>query len=222
MARCSECKCCEAQSGFDLCVFCEDKVACPGRLRQVTPLPVPKVVLVNNVKAPAGKASARVVNPKSPWRGPAKLYFKGASVIADQTKQKEQTITMPTKKPRLCSCGCGTPLTNRHPYIKGHNKPKEDGQRVKQGLCACGCGEPAKSNRSPYIKGHNPNAKRKTKNAKPARPVASTASSLRDSDSTPRPGVATICVTETNLDNFWSKLSLEEKAALYQQQLENA
>jgi hypothetical protein len=39
---------------------------------------------------------------------------------------------------------------------------------------------------------------------------------------TPATGIATICVTEAHMDNFWSKLSLEEKANLFQRQLEGA
>ena len=89
--------------------------------------------------------------------------------------------------------------------------------------CTCrpGCTEIAKSNASPYAKGHNPNKKAKAKTKR----VARRASPTRKKAATrvkQNSGVATICVTETNLDNFWAKLSLEEKAALYQQQLENA
>lgn len=35
-------------------------------------------------------------------------------------------------------------------------------------------------------------------------------------------GVATICVTEAHLDSFWAKLSLEEKAQIFERQLEGA
>lgn len=35
-------------------------------------------------------------------------------------------------------------------------------------------------------------------------------------------GIATICVTEAHMDNYWSKLSLEEKANVFQRQLESA
>lgn len=38
----------------------------------------------------------------------------------------------------------------------------------------------------------------------------------------PAAGVAMICVTEANLDNFWAKLSLDEKAAIFARQLEGA
>src|SRR5579859_5150678 len=30
---CTRCKCCRAQEGFDLCVFCEDGKICPGQVR---------------------------------------------------------------------------------------------------------------------------------------------------------------------------------------------
>lgn len=61
--------------------------------------------------------------------------------------------------------------------------------------------------------------------ARRGRPKATTGS--RRSEPTPprktaakATGVVTICVTEANLNNFWNALSLEEKAELYQRQLE--
>jgi len=47
----------------------------------------------------------------------------------------------------------------------------------------------------------------------------------RNSVSRPAPksnGIATLCVTEQHLDSFWMRLTLEEKANLFQRQLEGA
>ena len=46
------------------------------------------------------------------------------------------------------------------------------------------------------------------------------ASPPRKSIAKPNGAVATICVTESNLDAFWAKLSIEEKADLFSKQLE--
>ena len=90
-------------------------------------------------------------------------------------------------------------------------------------LCICkpGCTEIAKSNASPYAKGHNPNVmgtrpKRSSRKSKASPPRKTNAKRV------PAKSIATICVTEENLDSFWNRLSLEEKANLFQRQLEGA
>jgi|GEM_PF-5299631 hypothetical protein len=83
--------------------------------------------------------------------------------------------------------------------------------------CACGCGQQTTTNRSPFVRGHNPDAKNfsgKSKSTPPRKIVATPVAQPS--------GIATICVTEANLDSFWSRLSLEEKANLFQRQLEGA
>jgi hypothetical protein len=53
-----------------------------------------------------------------------------------------------TQPPRLCVCGCGTPV--RHRWAKGHNRRgavvvvPEPWDGVQK-FCACGCGEPVRS-----------------------------------------------------------------------------
>lgn len=91
-------------------------------------------------------------------------------------------------------------------------------------ICQCkpGCTEIAKSNASPYAKGHNPNLKKKE-----ARPSARKSRATPPRKTIAKPaqqanGIATICVTSANLDAFWMRLSLEEKANLFQRQLEGA
>jgi hypothetical protein len=124
---------------------------------------------------------------------------------------------------KQCACGCGQEVhpDSKWAYIKGH-KPKP----VKnKRLCACGCGTPL-VNRHPYIKGHAPNQKKpRAKSHAPrttATPPRKTVAKPVIGVSTPATGVATICVTEQHMDHFWSKLSLEEKANLFQMQLEGA
>jgi hypothetical protein len=124
---------------------------------------------------------------------------------------------------RVCACGCGTelPQDGKFEYVRGH---KTKGDKPKR-VCACGCGRPL-VNRHPYIKGHNPDAKKTS--ARPRSPRNGKdykASPPRNSvsRSAPKPnGIATLCVTEQHLDSFWMKLTLEEKANLFQRQLEGA
>lgn len=99
-------------------------------------------------------------------------------------------------------------------------------KKSEQRVCACGCGTPIWG-RWPYIKGHGQNPPRETggrKSAKKTR-AASRVSPPRKNAATPSPkptGVAMICVSESHLDSFWAKLSLEEKAQIFERQLEGA
>ena len=89
-------------------------------------------------------------------------------------------------------------------------------------LCKCGCGTPLKS-RWPFIKGHgkqpplHTRAKGKAARGKAAdHPAARSRAITRSGNS----AVATLCVSESHLDNYWMKLSLEEKTAIVQKHLE--
>ena len=73
------------------------------------------------VPRPADKSTARKTATQRPRRtGPLDDYAEAGARIAARFPAK-------TKKgkpmPRFCSCGCGTELKGRWPYIKGHNKP---------------------------------------------------------------------------------------------------
>jgi hypothetical protein len=133
------------------------------------------------------------------------------TVGKDRPEEKEMT---PMAK-KLCACGCGTELKadSVWDYVKGHRTKPEKKKR-----CACGCGT-SLVNRHPYIKGHNPDEK-KGAAAPGSKPTPPRNSAARVE--TPITGIATICVTEAHMDSFWSKLSLEEKANLFQRQLEGA
>jgi hypothetical protein len=234
-AHCSECKCCEAQPSMaadpkPLCIFCEDGVACPGRQKAaravVTPAP-------SRLLTPPAATVRKPRNPNSPWRGNASLHLSDkapekpnttAGVVPlqdeaaapqqidevstacdDRQEEEKERTTMATKQ---CQCGCGAemPSDSKHAYLRGHKPGKA------KRLCACGCGTPL-VNRHPFIKGHNPDAK-KAKNKGAAK------TSKSHKAIWPPNGIATICVTEENLNSFWMRLSLEEKANLFQRQLE--
>ncbi|HWF06781.1 MAG TPA: hypothetical protein VHA06_24035 [Candidatus Angelobacter sp.] len=138
-----------------------------------------------------------------------------ADVVKDVEPEKEIA-----DMPKVCKCGCGQemPAASKWAYIKGH-KPGVETKKKKR-LCGCGCGT-ALVNRHPFIKGHKPDQNKTPRgSAHRARP----ASPPRKIVAKPEPlaGIATICVTETNLDKFWMSLSLEEKANLFQRQLEGS
>jgi hypothetical protein len=103
-AICIKCKCCEAQPGFVLCVFCEDGVLCPNQKRRGDSLPMPepeKEAVMSEKNCACGCGQTLKPDAKHP-------YLRGHK----PKKEKGQ---------RLCACGCGTALVNRHPFIKGHN-----------------------------------------------------------------------------------------------------
>ena len=215
MAFCVECKCCEAQPDFPKCVFCEDGVACPGRQRAarsvVTPAPAQALV--------SPKKARRVRNPKSPWRGfgtlggnaPVKpTTTDSAAALQEAASQPQQVVQVPTAG------------KNRHQEKERTTMRLTDDERAKRKQCACGtllrrdnpdgvCRDCRKAGKKAEAAANGPRNGRDHKatpprktNAKPARAN----------------GIATICVTETNLNAFWMKLSLEEKANLFQRQLE--
>jgi hypothetical protein len=219
--RCSECKCCEAQESMaedpkPLCVFCEDGVPCLGRQRAVRSVvtPAPAKLLA----PPQQRTPRKPRNPNSPWRGNAGLHLSdnapakpapsnSAVALQDEAVQPQQVVEVPTAG------------------IDRQEEKKEITVKPPR-ICACkpGCTEIAKSNASPYAKGHNPNPKSKPAKRKKAQ-RGSKATPPRNSTArveTPSTAIATICVTEAHMDTFWSKLSLEEKANVFQRQLEGA
>jgi hypothetical protein len=171
-AFCSECKCCEAQEGFELCIFCEDGVPCPNRQRAARPA---ITTTPAHIAPLAPKKPGHPRNPNSPWRGNARLHLsdkepeKKAPVEVptagnDRQKEEKERTNMAAK---LCACGCGTELKEGSvwDYVRGH-KTKAG---KKQRLCECGCGAPL-VNRHPYIKGHNPGATKGPKKADARKP----------------------------------------------------
>ncbi len=98
------------------------------------------------------------------------------------------------------SCACGTLL--RKDNSDGVCKPCRKSARSTNAEPSNKRGRPLKSQTTPP---RNTVAKPRKAEAKAA---------------TPGVGIATICVTEQHMDHFWSKLSLEEKANLFQLQLE--
>jgi hypothetical protein len=219
MAFCIECKCCEAQPDFTKCVFCEDGVACPGRQRAARNIvmPAPSRALIPPTPTESKRAAVRRIrNPRSPWRGEAGLH------LSDKAPTKPTTTDSP---PALQEAAAEPQQVVQVPTAGKDRQEEEERTAMKPPrICQCkpGCTEIAKSNASPYAKGHNPNLKKKA-----ARLAArkSKASPPRNSvsRSAPKPnGIATLCVTEQHLDSFWMRLSLEEKANLFQRQLEGA
>jgi hypothetical protein len=133
----------------------------------------------------------------------------------DLQEEKERT-NMETK---LCACGCGTQLKpdSVWDYVRGH---KTQAGKKKR-LCGCGCGAPL-VNRHPYIKGHNPGATKGPKKADARKPHPTPPRNSSSKIEAPESGAATLHVTESHLNNFLLKLSLDEKTAIVQRHLEGA
>jgi hypothetical protein len=205
---------CEAQTTGDdeepLCVFCADGVTClhervEAKRQKAMPAKLGPEILqdaIAKAKGAPAPPSRKPRNPKSPWRGPASLNLSNArpepppsaAPAEPETKKETHPVKHDNDNPPVCSVeGCTTPL----------------GKKNRTGRCA-----PhyyvRKGKRGSSARRATPPRKLKTKRGRPA------------SGAPKQDGVVTICVTETNLDNFWQKLSLEEKAELYQRQLEGA
>lgn len=107
------------------------------------------------------------------------------------------------------------------PATKRKQETKERNTMEQEKICGReGCGKKlTAANRSDFCTKHFYDSRRKTAGTAPARrgPKAATGKTAA-----PGCGVATICVTEDHLDNFWKKLSLEEKAELFTRQLQGA
>jgi hypothetical protein len=235
---CAECKCCEAQASMaddprPLCVFCEDGVPCPTRQRAarpaVTTSPAPITRLVQQKRG-------RPKNPNSPWRGMASLHLSdkapekpattnGVAALQDEAKEPLQIDEVPT-------------AGKDRQEEKETNMRLTDAERAQRKVCPCGtllrkdnsdglckvCRKAARQAGEPLLKR---TAKRgrplKSKTTPPRNSSSRPASPRNGKDYTleqPRAGIATICVTEAHMDNYWSKLTLEEKANLFQRQLE--
>lgn len=155
---CIECKCCAAQEGFDLCVFCEDAVPCPGRQKAARAIvtPAPSIPLAPVISENARSAARRIRKPK-PQSRPAPT--DSGHSLQESTPQPQQAVQVSTAG-------------------EDRKEEKETTHMNTPRICQCkpGCTEIAKSNASPYAKGHNPNLKKKE-----ARPSA------RKSRATPPP-----------------------------------
>jgi len=118
MAVCKRCGCCEAQTGFTLCIFCEDGVACPNRKRAGSlsappPLPAVSSKVQTNHHPESPRAAGNLTD-----------QAKQLGTTSSREKQPQEIQNNPRKEkrmPRFCACGCGNPVVNRHPYLKGHN-----------------------------------------------------------------------------------------------------
>jgi hypothetical protein len=215
-ARCTECKCCDAQDGFEFCVFCEDGVACPNSQRAVRPVvtttPAPLTPLVP-------KKPGRPKNPNSPWRGMASLRLSDKSPASRPAEYQFPrmaefaSIQVPT---------AGKDLQEEKEITVKRNVDEE----IPRYCGREGCTKTlTRANKSGFCTKHFYDSVKKSKESAAAAAPRSQRTPPRNSTArveTPNNGIATICVTESHMDNFWSKLSLEEKATLFQRQLEGA
>jgi hypothetical protein len=144
-------------------------------------------------------AAAPVSGPAAEPAAPQKKASPAQQM--DRDKRKQQKKKKKEEKETVIP---------KHP-IKSEKPPR---------LCGCGCGGELKG-RWPFLKGHGAQPPVRT-HKRQQRRRRSESTPPRKTAAKPTTGIATICVTEANLDNFWSRLSLEEKAALYQLQLEGA
>jgi hypothetical protein len=136
-------------------------------------------------------------------------------------KEKKELPMPPEKQPRLCKCGCGEiAKSNASPYAKGH-KPNQKKNTESRVCSVAGCGKQLRADNKSGI--CTPHQKGMLAETKPSKVARSKSTPPRKLNSTPAPvGVATISVTETHLDYFWSKLTLDEKATIFTRQLEGA
>jgi hypothetical protein len=150
----------------------------------------------DGVPCPNRERLFRAVAPATPVRvaAPARNALLTAPVVAAVAKdvQKEKEIEEMNKTSEVRIC----PVEGCANKLNANNK---------SGFCAGHWYESQKS---------KPAGARKSKPASPPRKIVAKPEPLA--------GIATICVTETNLDAFWMRLSLEEKANLFQRQLEGA
>ena len=226
MAFCTECKCCEAQAGFELCVFCEDRVPCPVRQkaaqRAVTPAPSQALV-------PPKREARRVRNPKSPWRGMGSLTLSDNAPLKPTTRDSAPALQEAPQQPQQV-VQVPTAGKNRQEEKKERTTMRlTDEERAQRKSCACGtllrkdnsdgvCKECRNAGKKASDTNGNASPKRgRPRNPQPAPPRKSVSKPAQ-----PANGIATICVTEANLNSFWMGLSLEEKANLFQRQLEGA
>ena len=221
-AFCSECKCCEAQASMaddpkPLCVFCEDGVPCPNRQRAARPVVTPSP---SRLLAPPVTTARKPRNPNSPWRGMASLHLSdkapekpattnGAAALQDKGQEPQQIDEVPTAG------------KDRQEEKERTVKPNPDDDNIPRYCSVDGCTAKLKANNKTgrcskhwYVKkGDAPKSPR----SKATPPRNSTARV-----ETPANGVATLRVTESHLNDFILKLSLDEKTAIVQRHLEGA
>jgi hypothetical protein len=67
------------------------------------------------------------LKPGSPWNVKRGHASRAVDNYVDKASSKtpDKQLRNADGK-RVCACGCGTPLVNRHPYIKGHDKRAGD------------------------------------------------------------------------------------------------
>lgn len=246
-AFCSECKCCEAQDGFELCIFCEDGVPCPNRQRAARPAITTTPAHITPL---APKKPGHPRNPNSPWRGNAGLYLgnnaplKAAPTNSAVTLQEEasepQAVDeaaatqekLPTVDSSADATGFDGWLAEKNRYREKRKQIKErnpmtltDAERATRKVCPCGK-LLRKDNTDGLCKVCRKAAKKDASvNGTPARRgrPRSKATPPRNSSSkiaAPESGAATLHVTESHLNNFLLKLSLDEKTAIVQRHLE--
>jgi hypothetical protein len=218
-AFCSECKCCEAQDGFELCIFCEDGVPCPNRQRAARPAitTTPAHITPLTPKKPGHPR-----NPNSPWRGMASLHLSdkaptkpaptnSAFTLQEEASEPPQIDEVPT---------AGKDLQEEK---KERTTMKPTDEEIPRYCAHEGCTKTlTRANKSGYCTKHFYYSK---KNGAAPKPRVSKPAPPRNSTSkvgAPESGAATLHVTETHLNNFLLKLSLDEKTAILQRHLEGA
>jgi hypothetical protein len=274
-AFCSECKCCEAQDGFDLCIFCEDGVPCPNRQRAARPA---ITTTPPHITPLAPKKPGHPRNPNSPWRGNAGLYLGNNAPLkptpTNSAAQEKHAEKIPVVVEELCRPFAMDAMLDRHLSTDatatdhsslgsqldcsasaksatltlqeeasapqqidevptaGRDLQEEKKERTTMKptdeeiprYCAHeGCTKTlTRANESGYCTKHFYYSK---KNGAAPKPCVSKPAPPRNSTSkvgAPESGAATLHVTETHLNNFLLKLSLDEKTAIVQRHLEGA
>lgn len=157
--------------------------------------------------APAAEDAAdRAHIPTRPSPSPATRSSSAVNLKPSKPERSAKTMRSETalrnaEGQRVCSCGCGTPLRSRHPYIKGHN--------ITPGAPPAKRGRPRNSTKSG-------DAPPQQTNGHKLPPVA-IASNGNGHDR------RIMCsVSETSMDRIWVRLTPEEKAQLLFPQTEPA
>lgn len=193
---------CEAQRNFDLCVFCEDKKACP-------------------VAASAARKGAPVVaeQPKPP-KPPKSPKSPQSSAVLRSPQKKEKSMSM-RQGTKCKKADCQTITNTEHGYCPKHyhlstlQNPEMFGRRCSVEGCT---GKIRSDNKSGICKACvRAGAKRA--------PVQRRTAKLKDyiaGLSNGRAAVpptsqttATICVTEGALNQWWGKQSIQSKADIF-------
>jgi hypothetical protein len=111
---------------------------------------------------------------------------------------------------RVCSCGCGTVLGNRHPYIKGHNTASFQAARKAHDE-ARGAHPPSAAKTNGHAAPLPPVAITNGNGRHAAPPIRMIAHSVIASDGA---YLVPCQVSEWAMDRIWLRLTPEEKAEL--------